>query len=421
MRVLYLHQYFVTPSMTGGTRSFEFAQRLVTAGHEVDVITANTARGGAQSSQPENIDGIRVHWLPVAYSNKMSYAARIAAFIKFAILAARRARRIGGDVVFATSTPLTIAIPGVLASRSLKIPMVFEVRDLWPEMPIAMGALRDPFSRYLARALERFAYRNSSHIIALSPGMARGVAETGYPREQITIIPNGCDNELLRFNTDARERFLSKHPYLGSDPLVVYGGTLGRINGVGYLVDIAHASHDLGLGVKFLIVGDGYERRSIEDRARQLGVLGKNIWLIPPVSKTEMAAVLSAACLATSLVIDLPELWKNSANKFFDALASGTPVAINHPGWQADLLNKTGAGIVLPADNAHEAARQIAELVYDEAKLIAAATAAKQLATGVFDRGRLAADFINILKDVADGAAVRVPARDFDYAGDRFK
>ena len=176
MRVLYLHQYFVTPSMSGGTRSFEFARRLADAGHEVNVITANVNRCPENSAEPEVIDGIRVHWLPVAYSNQMSYLMRIVAFFKFAVLAARQARKVGGDIVFATSTPLTIAIPGVITSRSLKIPMVFEVRDLWPEMPIAMGALRNPVSKFLARALERFAYRHSSHIIALSPGMAKGVA-----------------------------------------------------------------------------------------------------------------------------------------------------------------------------------------------------------------------------------------------------
>ena len=404
--------------MSGGTRSFEFARRLAAAGHEVNVITADVDRTRERESGPEHIDGIHVHWLPVAYSNQMSYLLRIVAFFKFAFLAAKQARRVGGDVVFATSTPLTIAIPGVIASRALKIPMVFEVRDLWPEMPIAIGALRNPVTKFMARTLERFAYRNSEHIIALSPGMADGVAGAGYPREQISVIPNGCDIDLLQFDANARDRFLQEHPYLTTAPLVVYGGTLGRINGVGYLVDIAFASRGLGLGVNFLIVGNGYERQAIEDKARQLGVLGENIWIIPPVSKIDMAAVLSAADLATSLVIDLPELWKNSANKFFDALASGTPIAINHQGWQAGLLEKSGAGIVLPAVNAQEAARQIAELVCDEVKLASAANAAKQLAVDLFDRERLAAEFINILQDAASGTAIRGVARTFDDIGE---
>ena len=243
--------------MSGGTRSFEFARRLAAAGHEVNVITADVDRTRERESGPEHIDGIHVHWLPVDYSNQMSYLLRIVAFFKFAFLAAKQARRVGGDVVFATSTPLTIAIPGVIASRALKIPMVFEVRDLWPEMPIAIGALRNPVTKFMARTLERFAYRNSDHIIALSPGMADGVAGAGYPREQISVIPNGCDIDLLQFDANARDRFLQEHPYLTTAPLVVYGGTLGRINGVGYVVDFAFASRGVGLGVNFLIVGNG--------------------------------------------------------------------------------------------------------------------------------------------------------------------
>ena len=396
--------------MSGGTRSFEFSRRIIAAGHEVHVITADVDLHRKGRSDPEVIDGIYVHWLPVAYSNQMSYMTRIISFLKFAILAARKAKEVGGDIVFATSTPLTIALPGVFASRALKVPMVFEVRDLWPEMPIAIGALRNPVSRTLARALERFAYRNSSHIIALSPGIAAGIVDSGYPRERITVIPNGCDIDLLQFSPDARDKFLEKHAYLSNAPLVVYAGTLGRINGVGYLVDIAVASRELSLGANFLVVGDGYERQFIEDKARRFDVLDKNFWIIQPVSKKDMVGVLSAASLATSLVIDLPELWKNSANKFFDALASGTPIAINHQGWQADLLNKYGAGIVLPPRDAYEAARKIARLVSDENTLSTAAKAAKKLAIELFDRDELAADLVNVLQNAAgiDPASVSI-------------
>ena len=400
--------------MSGGTRSYEFALRLVAAGHEVHVITANSDRCRSIQSSHELIDGLHVHWLPVTYSNQMSYMMRILAFFRFAIISARKATKIGGDIVFATSTPLTIALPGVFTSRVLRIPMVFEVRDLWPEMPIAMGALHSPISKALARALERFAYRHSSHVIALSPGMAEGVQESGYPRDRITIIPNGCDISLLEFDPAARNEFLERHAYLRNAPLVVYAGTLGRIHGVEYLVDIAYASHNLGQRIKFLIVGDGSERQSIEAKARNLGVFEKNLWMISPVSKTEMAAILSTASLATSLVIDLPELWKNSANKFFDALASGTPIAINHQGWQADLLGQSGAGIVLPPQNAAEAARLLQGFVSDESRLNKAARAAKQLAIQQFDREKLASQMVSVLQDAASSKPVRLtlhPAR----------
>jgi glycosyltransferase involved in cell wall biosynthesis len=106
--------------------------------------------------------------------------------------------QIQAELVFATSTPLTIAIPAIVASKRQRIPMVFEVRDLWPEVPIAMGALRNPISRWLARKLERVAYRSSARVIALSQGMADGVARVGFPIQRIVVVPNASDISFFR-------------------------------------------------------------------------------------------------------------------------------------------------------------------------------------------------------------------------------
>lgn len=144
MHIVYLHQYFNTPAMSGSTRSYEIARRLVSAGHRVSVVTSSRISDDRKGWVQSNESGIDVHWLAVPYSNRMAYGERISAFLRFAFGAARRAASLRGDVVFATSTPLTIAIPGVFAARKLKVPMVFEVRDLWPEVPIAIGALRNP-------------------------------------------------------------------------------------------------------------------------------------------------------------------------------------------------------------------------------------------------------------------------------------
>ena len=185
MRITYLHQYFNTPEMSGGTRSYEMARRLVAMGHEVNMITSWREDDGRKGWFETAEAGIKVHWLPVPYSNKMGFKERISAFFRFAWGAARKAASLPADVVFATSTPLTIALPGVYAARRQKAPMVFEVRDLWPELPIAIGALKNPFLQFMARQLELFAYRNSKAIVALSPGMRDGV-ESAKP-----IIFNG--------------------------------------------------------------------------------------------------------------------------------------------------------------------------------------------------------------------------------------
>src|SRR5690606_10279956 len=125
-----------------------------------------------------------------------------------------------------TSTPLTIAIPGVLAARRLGVPMVFEVRDLWPDIPIALGVLKNPLAKYAARCLERFAYSNSKRIVALSDGMAAGIVATGYPPGRVTVIPNSCDLQLFQYDAAGAMRFRHRHPELGFGPIVLYPGTI---------------------------------------------------------------------------------------------------------------------------------------------------------------------------------------------------
>ncbi len=404
MKIIYLHQYFNTPAMSGGTRSYEMARRLVLQGHEVHMITSRRDRDGASGGwETTDVEGIQVHWLPVPYSNSMSYSARIRAFVRFAVRSAFRAAAVKGDLVFATSTPLTIALPAVYAARRRRIPMVFEVRDLWPELPIAIGALSGRISIALARKLERFAYRNAKAIVALSPGMRDGVVSTGYPEGNVTVIPNSCDLDIFQVSPEAGLAFRQRYAWLQERPLVVYCGTLGRINGVAYLARVAAVARELDPEVRFLVVGEGAELDHVTKVASELGVLNENFFMLPPLPKRDVPAVLSAANLATSLFVPLPEMWANSANKFFDALASGTPVCINYRGWQEALLTERNAGIVVDAEDAAEAAGQIVAAVRDHAWLEQASLAAARLAEEEFSRDRLAEALERVLRGAVAG------------------
>ena len=325
MHILYLHQYFVPPDGNGGTRSYEMARRLVKAGHRVTMITSSAffppcyvIQNGTTCLE---IEGINIRVIDVHYSNQFSYSKRLIAFILFAGKCVCESMKVKDvDIVFATSTPLSIAIPGIIAKRRHKTSLVFEVRDLWPEVPIAMGVLKNPLMIWAAKKMEKWAYRNSKQVIALSPGMSDGIRSVGYPDENISIIPNSCDVELFRVPESGGQSFLDNHPHLKTGPLVVYTGTLGAVNGVDYLIDIASHMMLIDPTVRFLIVGCGRKKKYVSDRAVNLGVFEKNLWFLPPVSKTDMPDILSASTVATSFVIDLPVLWNNSANKFFDTL-----------------------------------------------------------------------------------------------------
>jgi glycosyltransferase involved in cell wall biosynthesis len=405
MRILYLHQYFCPPSAPGPSRSYEFARRLIANGHQVRMITSSAAleeqyQHTRQAKEVE-IAGIPTVVIHVPYANAFGYNARIRAFLRFAVLASFEAMRWPADVVFATSTPLTIALPGVCAARRQRIPMVFEVRDLWPEIPIAIGALKGQFPIAAARWLERFAYKHSVQIVALSPGMRDGIVRTGYPENRVHIIPNAADLDLFDVPPERGQRFRRQFGWLQDRPLVAYTGAIGRANGVDYLARLAAVVQKIAPEVRFLVIGEGGEKRKVQETAKNLGVLGQNFFMMEGMPKVEMPAVLSAADLASSVFIELPELWANSANKFFDALASGTPVAINYRGWQAELLKETEAGIVLDARDIEGAAKSLVQVLEDQSWLDRAGLAARRLAEERFSRDMLAKQLEAVLTKAA--------------------
>ena len=398
MKITYLHQYFHTPEVPGSTRSYEMARRFVARGHEVNLITADRHAAPGSGWRVSDEAGIRVHWLPVPYSNEMSVRERIGAFFNYARGAARRAASLPADLIFASSTPLTIALPAVWAAKRQRVPMVFEVRDLWPELPIAMGALKGEPTVYAAKALEHFAYRNAAQVIALSPGMRDGVVKTGYPAARVHVIPNSCDLALFDVPASAGEAYRAEHEWLGDRPFIVYVGTMGQINGVTYLAELAAKVRATAPEVRFAVYGGGHDYNNLKTRAQELGVLNETLFLPGPIPKKQVPAVLSAATFASSLFIDLKEMWVNSANKFFDGLAAGRPVLINYGGWQADILRETGAGLVLDPHDLDAAKDALLSALRDEAWLKNAGQKARKLAEDRFSRDGLAAELIGVLE-----------------------
>jgi glycosyltransferase involved in cell wall biosynthesis len=398
MRITYLHQYFNTPDMSGGTRSYEMARRLVAMGHEVNMVTTLREADGRKGWFITDEAGIKVHWLPVPYSNRMGFGERIRAFFLFALSSSKRAAALDADILFATSTPLTIALPAVYAARRRKVPMVFEVRDLWPEMPIAMRALQSPLQIRAARKLESWAYRHAAAVIALSPGMKQGVIDAGYSARQVAVIPNSSDNQEFAFDAEAAQRFRSARPWLGEKPLFIYAGTFGLVNGVGYVVELAKALLAQGSNIRLLLVGDGAERDTVIQQARAAGVYEENLFFESKMTKRDMPALFSAATIASNLVIDLPEARANSANKFFDTLASGKPIFLNHGGWIHDLVNQHDCGINAWGSPTQDVALELNQKLSDPVWLAKAGESAKRLATNYFDRDVLAKQLEQVLQ-----------------------
>jgi glycosyltransferase involved in cell wall biosynthesis len=378
------------------------ARRLAAMGHEVIMVTSDQHPDPGAPPWRETYEaGIRVLWAAVAYDNVMGYAARIRAFLTFAWRAAHKAAELRGDVVFATSTPLTIALPAVWAARRAKCPMVFEVRDLWPAVPIAIGALRNPVLKAAARWLERFAYRNAARVVALAPGMAAHVVATGYPADRVAVIPNGCDLDV--FAGDALRRGLrERYAWLGQRPLVVFGGTFGLVNGMDYLVRLAASVAAIDAEVRIVGVGTGRELAATKALAEELGVLDKNLFLVGQQPKAEVAAWLQASDMTIALFTGPDIVWRDAVqNKFFDSLAAGKPVANNFEGWQAKVAAEAGAGLILSSTDHVAAARDLVRALRDPKWLRAAGAAATELARTRFDRDLLAAQLAVVLEKAA--------------------
>lgn len=405
MRIVYLHQYFLTPEMSGIVRSYQMARRLVARGHEVHMVTADQdPPPGAPTWRETTEEGIRVHWTAVPYDNTMRYGARIRSFFSFAWRAARKAAQLRGDVIFATSTPLTIALPAVYASWRCRRPMVFEVRDLWPAVPIAIGAIKHPILKAAARWLERFAYQNAEHVVALAPGMRDEVVATGYPAERVSVIPNGCDFDFFS-DPLAGRAMRERYPWLAERPLLAYTGTFTLLTGTDYLARLAVAIRKIDPEVRIVGVGGGRDFESTKAMAAKAGVLDQNLFLMGKRPKREAAAWVQAADLTLALFTGPRIVWRDAVqNKFFDSLAAGRPIISNFSGWQSQIASEAGAGMIVSATDVDAAARDIVRALRDPAWLQSAGQAAEQLARTRFDRDHLGAELARVLEAVHSDA-----------------
>jgi glycosyltransferase involved in cell wall biosynthesis len=352
--ILYIHQYFVTPQMSGGTRSYEMARRLVADGHKVTILTSNRATGFRWPSR-ETVEGINVIWVPCPYSNAYGPVRKIASFSLFALLTCFYALWLRYDLIFATSTPLTTGVPALLAKWLRRKRYVFEVRDLWPEMPIAVGSIRNPTLMWILERLESAIYRNAIALVGLSPGMSEGIEQVLAKSNEVRPVftaPNSCDFDKIpspgKPEYDAVRTCVRDSLNIKRDQtMLLYAGTFGLLNDLEYACDLAAATLD-NRDIVYVLVGSGIRAPAIQERVAREGL--SNVRLTGKIPK-HLAMDYFAACdVGLSLFVDIPEMEKNSANKFFDTLAAGKPVVINYGGWQKDFLAKTRVGIQLPRD-----------------------------------------------------------------------
>lgn len=402
MRILYFHQYFITPAMAGGTRSYEMARRLVERGHQVTMVCGTNPQGGVGLVGPfrgglrrGDIDGLDVIEIDLPYSNHYGLARRAWVFWQYAWRCIWLALKLDYDLLFATSTPLTAAIPGIVMKWFRRKPFVFEVRDLWPELPQAMGVVTSPLILSGLRLLEWSGYRQADAMIALSPGILEGIRRRSRPDLPIAMIPNGCDLDLFQ---PGRRETLSLPGVGPRDLAAIFTGAHGMANGLDAVLAAAGCLQQQGRDdIKLIFVGDGKMKPHLAARAGQEHL--KNCLFFNPMPKRELNALVGAADVGLMILANIPAFYYGtSPNKFFDYIAGGLPILNNYPGWLAELIRECQCGVVVPPDDPGAFAAGLIQLADDPGRRQQMGANARKLAETQFGRAVLAQRFVDWLE-----------------------
>lgn len=401
MKVLYFHQHFSTPKGATGIRSYAMAKKLVDSGHEVTMVCGSYGSGNTglaqsfkQGRREGRVDGIHIIEFNLAYSNQDSFLKRTWLFMKYALKSVGLALTQQYDVLFATTTPLTAGIPGISARWLRGKPFVFEVRDLWPELPREMGVIKNPVVLWLMGRLEWLSYRSAHRLIGLSPGIVDGIARLGVKRENIAMIPNGCD---LKIFADKRHGWRPEG-VSPNDLMAVFTGTHGIANGLDAVLDTATILKQRGRNdIKFVLVGQGKLKPVLQTRTQAKGL--DNVVFHPPVNKQALAGLMASADIGLQILANIPAFYYGtSPNKFFDYIAAGLPVLNNYPGWLSTMIDESHCGFTVQPDDPTAFADILENAANDREQLKQMSNNALKLAKTEFDREHLSDQFVTWLK-----------------------
>ncbi|MGH9941826.1 MAG: glycosyltransferase family 4 protein [Pyrinomonadaceae bacterium] len=398
MRVLYFYQYFTTPKGAWSTRAYEFTRRWVKAGDSVTVVTSVYDKSDLKADglvARLRIEGIDVRVINLHLSNKHGVAYRVWTFVAYALLASWYALRLPADVVVASSGPITVGLPGLVARYLRGRPLVFEVRDLWPEGSIQLGLLRNRLMIRLTRWFEQLCYHAATTVVVLSDGMADWIRGR-YGLDKLVVIPNASDNELA-------ERANGSHrapEWAAGKQLILYTGTLGLIDDCGQILEVARVIEQSGArDLEIVLIGDGKERAMLEQRGREMNL--SHVHFLGLMSKEDVASWLQTACCSLFVVKDVPFLATASPNKLFDAFASGVPVVQATQGWIKDLLTRERCGITVPPNNPQAMADAVLRVAGEKRLREDLGANARRVAHELFDRDLLATRMRQALLEAA--------------------
>ncbi|MBK6696349.1 MAG: glycosyltransferase family 4 protein [Myxococcales bacterium] len=408
MRILYVSQYFPPEPGAPAARVSELARAWAARGHDVTVLTGMPnhptgvvpAEYAGKTLVREDFHGVNVvrTWIYAA-ANK-GRVRRSLAYASFATSATLFGQLFAGkspDVLVATSPQLLCGAAGALISLTRRVPFVLEIRDLWPESIVAVGAL--PAAHPIIKGLtvvEEALYRAAKSIVVVTDTFKEKLAERGIPRSKLSVVKNGVD--LGRFKPAARDTKMRARLGLGDRFVASYVGTHGMAHGLDAVLDVAKRflAND---GVRFLFVGEGAERARLEARAKSDGLT--NVRFLGVLPRDEMTEVYATTdvCLVP---LRKTELFSTVIpSKIFEILAMERPLVLSVDGEARQIVESSGGGLYAPPEDVDAMHAAVATLLADRERARTMGKRGREYVVREFDRTNLADSYLRILEQAA--------------------
>ncbi|BCA53552.1 putative UDP-alpha-N-acetylglucosamine 3-alpha-N-acetyl-L-fucosaminyltransferase [Nitrospira sp. KM1] len=410
MHVLFLSHYFPPEVNAPATRTYEHCRQWVKDGHTVTVVTCapnhpqGKVYGGYKNRlfHRETKDGIHVVRVWTYVTANEGFLKRTLNYISYmasAVVAALFLPK--ADVVLSTSPQFFNGLAGYFVSRLKRIPWVLEIRDLWPESILAVGAIKNQMLIRMLERVELFAYRHADKIVPVTDSFKRYMIGKGIDGQKITVIKNGVD--LEQYQPLDGHNAVAKELGLEDKFVVSYFGTHGMAH---HLETIFEAAKEISgcTKIQFLLVGDGAERQKLLSMRSRLGL--DNVTMLEQQPKSKMRELWALSHISLVL-LKKSDLFKTVIpSKIFESLAMEKPILLGVEGESATLLTDAQAGYCIEPENAKDLAVRVLELFNNRQLCHRFGASGRAFVMEHFDRVVLARKLARVVSSACAGNSV---------------
>jgi glycosyltransferase involved in cell wall biosynthesis len=408
MKILYISQYYPPEMGAPSARVSELSREWAKRGHQVTVLTAfpHHPHGkklpgdvGVLTRREKDgaVDVVRTY---VFAARNSGFLFRIVSYVSFMLSAMMiGVWRVGRpDVVIATSPQLFTGVAGWWISRVLGAPFVFEVRDLWPESIVTVGAMQESRAIGVLKRLAAFLYRAADRIVTVGPGYRRRILSGyGIAEDRIDVVTNGVDLELYQFREKDRKEYRQK---LGvhEETVVLYLGTHGMAHGLEVVLQAAKRLS--GQAIRFVFVGDGAEKPALEKMAADWGL--SQVTFVPPQEKSAVVGYY-AACDVALVPLRKVDLFTDVLpSKIFEIMGMQRAMIVSVDGDARQEVERARAGLFVEPENVEELAGAITRLSANESLRQELGRSGRSYVESHYPRSVLARRYAEILGGVVD-------------------